>query len=175
MVCSDPERSSAGHGGYTGDEQMTQNGPTTMESTDGGTASAGGEYVVCRMCTKRFKLAVVGGDVLSLDELRCECGARLHAYDVPAELSAPARGVLPRLTRFWVAGREDGYWEERRYFRRAAAERVGASPRQVRFAYEAGRRMGARLRSGAHLHALRVMRMKGTPAASGGMKQHAAA
>ena len=144
---------------------MTQYGPTTIESPGGGRASLGGEYVVCRICTKRFKLDALEEELLSADEARCNCGARLHAYVVPAELSAPARGVLPRLTRFWVAGREDGYWDERRFFRRSAAERVGASPRQVRFAYEAGRRTGERLRSSAHMHAMRVMKMKSAAAA----------
>ena len=143
---------------------MTQNGPTITNSADGGRARFGSEYVICRLCTKRFRLDDVQADVLAPGELRCECGARLHPYDVPVELSAPPRGVLPRLTRFWVAGREDGYWCERRYFRRAAAERAGASPRQVRFAYEAGRRVGDRLRSSAHLHALRVMKMSGAAA-----------
>ena len=152
---------------------MTQYGPTPMDmqDTQENTEEAprtiqvafGAHYAVCRVCIKRVK---VGSDGPSLDELRCECGARLHAYEVPAELGAPARGVLPRLIRFWLAGREDGYWDEKRFFRPAAAERAGVAPRQVRFAYQAGQRAGERLRDGAHLHALRVMKMKGAAAAS---------
>jgi hypothetical protein len=153
---------------------MTQSGPFRLMSASAeGRATTGITYVVCHLCVKRFKSADAEEQ---LDEPRCECGARLHAYIAPAELSAPARGVLPRLTRFWIAGREDGYWHEKRFFRPAAAERVGASPRQVRFAYEAGRRVGERLRECAHLHAMRVMKMKAaSAAATSTARQHAAA
>ena len=149
---------------------MTQNGPVQFPTAHSGDAelrsAPGTEYVICRLCIKRFKPSDDTVQTEQEEELRCECGARLHAYVEPVELSSPARGVLPRLTRFWKAGREDGYWSEKRFFRRAVAERVGASPRQVRFAYEAGRRAGERLREGAHLHALRVMKMKGAAAAA---------
>ena len=156
---------------------MTQNGPISLTKTGapaGVRTAPGTEYVVCHLCVKRFKPADAAGDE-QLGEPRCECGARLHAYIEPAELSSPARGVLPRLTRFWTAGREDGYWHERRFFRPAAAERVGASPRQVRFAYEAGRRVGERLRECAHLHALRVTKMKAASAAAATNARHHAA
>ena len=158
---------------------MTQYGPITTETSVGSEGAGdsrgsrvvvlGPQYVICRQCVKRIKLGQEGP---LPEELRCDCGARLHPYDAPAELSAPARGVLPRLTRFWVAGREDGYWDERRFFRPAAAERVGATPRQVRFAYEAGRRVGERLRQGAHLHALRVMKMKAAASATSERGRH---
>jgi hypothetical protein len=157
---------------------MTQNGPITMDVPGANGASAGPialttPYTMCRICLKRFKAAP--GDS-SIEELRCECGAGLHGYEAPVELSTPARGVLPRLIRFWLAGREDGYWGEKRFFRPAAAERAGVAPRQVRFAYEAGRRVGERLRDGAHLHAMRVMKMKATAsAATGTARLHAAA
>ena len=154
---------------------MTQYGSITMDAPGGGArrVSLGPDYVVCRLCIKRTKLSA---DDLPLEKLRCECGARLHVYEAPVELSAPARGVLPRLIRFWIAGREDGYWDEKRFFRPAVAERVGASPRQVRFAYAAGRRVGERLREGAHLHALRVMKMKAaSAAATSTARQHVAA
>ena len=161
---------------------MTQSGPIRLMTTGGAAETRTApvpEYVVCHLCVKRFKPADVDQDEQlgqRLEEPRCECGARLHAYVPPVELSARPRGVLPRLTRFWIAGREDGYWHEKRFFRPAAAERVGASPRQVRFAYEAGRRVGERLREGAHLHALRVMKMKAaSAAATSTARQHAAA
>ena len=156
---------------------MTQYGPMTMETQENteGTPRTiqmtfGAQYVVCRLCIKRHKVA---SGTPSLEALRCECGARLHDYASPAELDAPARGVLPRLIRFWIAGREDGYWDEKRFFRPAAAERAGVAPRQVRFAYEAGRRIGVRFREGAHLHALRVMKMKSAGSVATA-RQHAA-
>ena len=128
----------------------------------------GPEYGVCLICTKRFRLdadtpaAADGTQVVFAQNGQplCECGAKLRAYATPVELLARPHGVLPRLTRFWVAGREDGYWGERRFFRPAAAERVGATPRQVRFAYQAGLRAGERLRLDAQAHRMRVMRMQ---------------
>jgi hypothetical protein len=148
---------------------MTQNGPITMDAPGGNGGGAGGatfgpQYTMCRICIKRFKV-VPGYQDEAVDEPRCECGAHLHGYEAPVELSTRARGVLPRLIRFWLAGREDGYWDEKRFFRPAVAERAGVAPRQVRFAYEAGRRVGERLRDGAHLHAMRVMKMKATASA----------
>ena len=153
---------------------MTQNGPISTEcQTNEGPArfGFGPQYVVCRHCVKRFKaVAAEPGQ----DEPRCDCGARLQAYEAPAELDAAPRGVSPRLIRFWRAGREDGYWDEKRFFRSAAAERAGVAPRQARFAYESGRRVGERLREGAHLHALRVMKMKAAHAAGTATRPRAA-
>jgi hypothetical protein len=159
-------------------QHVTLRSPATIKVPGAaGSARIGGapEYLVCRICVRRFRVDPVeepvapegtdGGSpspqpAALADEPRCECGARLHPYVVPVELSAPARGVLPRLTRFWIAGREDGFWHEQRFFRSSAAERAGVTPRQVRFAYQAGLRAGERVREGARLHALRVMRMK---------------
>ena len=145
---------------------MTQSGPIQIEAP-GATSTRspfGPQYLMCRQCVKRVKFSPEVEALLALDALRCDCGAHLHDYVEPAELTAPARGVLPRLIRFWCAGREDGFWNEKRFLRPAAADRAGVSPRQARFAYESGRRAGERLRQGAHLPMLRVMRMKGSSA-----------
>ena len=142
---------------------MTQSASTHI-AAPGATSMCspfGPQYLMCRQCVKRVKLSPEIEALLALDALRCDCGAHLHDYLEPAELTAPARGVMPRLIRFWRAGREDGFWSEKRFLRPAAADRAGVSPRQARFAYESGRRAGERLRQGAHLHMLRVMRMKG--------------
>ena len=142
---------------------MTQSGSSQIEAPGAaGTRSpAAPQYLICRQCVKRVKFSPEIEALLALDMLRCDCGAHLHDYVEPVELTAPARGVLPRLIRFWRVGREDGFWNERRFLRPAAADRAGVSPRQARFAYESGRRAGERLRQTAHLHMLRVMRMKG--------------
>jgi hypothetical protein len=124
------------------------------------------QYLMCRQCVKRVKLSPELQALEALGELRCDCGAHLHDCVEPAELSASPRGVLPRLIRFWRAGREDGFWSEKRFLRPATAERAGVAPRQARFAYESGRRAGERIRQGAHLHMLRVMRMKGAAGAT---------
>ena len=153
---------------------MTQYGAIQIDATDTTEVRppCGPQYVMCRQCVKRVKLSPEFEALMALGELRCDCGARMHDYVEPAELSAPARGVLPRLIRFWRAGREDGFWSEKRFLRPATAERAGVAPRQARFAYESGRRAGERLRAGAHLHMLRVMRMKGVANATA---QHATA
>ncbi len=115
------------------------------------------QVAMCRQCMTRIRLAAYQEP----EDARCECGARLYPFAQPAELTAPPRGVLPRLIRFWIAGREDAYWGERRFFRPACAERAGVSPRAVRFAYESGRRAGERLRAAARSHYALVQRMRG--------------
>src|SRR5687768_13712590 len=149
---------------------MTLYGAVQMETTGtpGMRSAPGPEFLMCRLCVKRVKLSPESEALMALGELRCDCGAHLHDYVEPAELSAPPRGVLPRLIRFWRAGREDAFWGEKRFLRPATADRAGVSPRQARFAYESGRRAGDRIREGAHLHMMRVMRMKGV---SGGTAQ----
>ena len=146
---------------------MTQYGPTAFEGPNESEirVAPGPQYAVCRQCVKRIKLPAEVPAGFPIEQLSCECGARLRPYDPPVELTTPARGVLPRLIKFWKAGREDGYWDEKRFFRPAAAERAGVAPRQVRFAYDSGRRAGERIRQDAHLHAMRVMKMKGASAA----------
>jgi hypothetical protein len=105
--------------------------------------AAGAQYGICWSCLRRTRLA--------LDEsparARCGCGRSLSAYDAPVELTQPARGVPVRLARYWIAGREDGFWGEHRVVWVPFAQRERVGKREAQRTYAAGQRAGMRLRA----------------------------
>lgn len=64
-------------------------------------------YAVCDAELRRFILL----DGMTTENTRCVCGGHLIDYTPPPEISSsPPSSVSKDLQRFWLAGRETGYW-----------------------------------------------------------------
>jgi hypothetical protein len=100
------------------------------------------EFGVCTQCVLRVRLRGAGTDVVA----RCECGRELVPYQLPADIETPPAGVPARYQRYWLEGREQGFWAEHRLVRVPASKQDRIDERAARRVYAAGHRVGARLR-----------------------------
>ena len=117
-------------------------------------AAVGALYGVCWTCVRRVR--VPHGETAAAS--RCGCGRPLSTYSEPAELAQPPRGIPVRLTRYWLAGREDGFWNEHRMVHVPHSQRERVDKRQARRTYAAGQRAGTRLRESTQRRQTRAPR-----------------